>query len=244
MAQNIYDRKDFFENYSKLPRSVQGLDGAPEWPTVRKLIGEVSQLSVLDLGCGFGAFCRWAAEQGATKVRGVDLSENMLTKARSLTTDTRITYDCANLEEVLLPEKEYDLVYSALTLHYLPDLRPLFAKVYASLRPGGRLVVTLEHPLLSAPSDASWKRTEAGEVFWPLNNYLQEGLRETDWLAKGVKKYHRTVESYISQLLEAGFELTGFRESWEGMRTQTLPENEAEGHRPFFLFLAAKVPTK
>jgi len=34
MAQNIYDNPAFFEGYARLPRSVQGLDGAPEWPAL------------------------------------------------------------------------------------------------------------------------------------------------------------------------------------------------------------------
>jgi hypothetical protein len=31
MTQNIYDNEEFFAGYSRLPRSVEGLDGAPEW---------------------------------------------------------------------------------------------------------------------------------------------------------------------------------------------------------------------
>ncbi|MBF3542891.1 SAM-dependent methyltransferase, partial [Burkholderia pseudomallei] len=33
MTQNIYDDPDFFEGYGQLPRSRDGLDGAPEWPS-------------------------------------------------------------------------------------------------------------------------------------------------------------------------------------------------------------------
>jgi hypothetical protein len=52
MTQNIYDNVDFFERYSQLPRSVEGLEGAPEWPTLRALLPNVGGLRVLDLGCG------------------------------------------------------------------------------------------------------------------------------------------------------------------------------------------------
>src|SRR5262245_3820009 len=102
MAQNIYDHDDFFQGYSKLPRSVEGLTGAPEWPTVRKMVDDVSGCRVLDLGCGFGWFCRWAAEQGAASVHGVDLSENMLARARTLTSDPKVTYERADLEGLVL----------------------------------------------------------------------------------------------------------------------------------------------
>ena len=72
MAQNIYDTPEFFAAYSRLDRSVAGLDGALEWPAVRALLPALSGLDVLDLGCGFGWFCRWARQQGAAHVTGVD----------------------------------------------------------------------------------------------------------------------------------------------------------------------------
>ena len=57
MAQNIYDNPAFFEGYAQLPRSVQGLDGAPEWPALRAMLPELRDQRVLDLGCGYGWFC-------------------------------------------------------------------------------------------------------------------------------------------------------------------------------------------
>jgi 2-polyprenyl-3-methyl-5-hydroxy-6-metoxy-1,4-benzoquinol methylase len=65
MTQNIYDNPDFFEGYSQLSRSVRGLAGAPEWPALRTLLPDLHNLRVVDLGCGFGWFCRWARENGA-----------------------------------------------------------------------------------------------------------------------------------------------------------------------------------
>ena len=41
MTQNIYDDEQFFEGYSRLPRSVEGLDGAPEWPALRALLPDL-----------------------------------------------------------------------------------------------------------------------------------------------------------------------------------------------------------
>jgi SAM-dependent methyltransferase len=82
LTQNIYDDEAFFEAYARLPRSVQGLDGAPEWSTLRALLPAIEGRRVLDLGCGFGWFCRWAREHGATAVLGVDVSERMLARAR------------------------------------------------------------------------------------------------------------------------------------------------------------------
>ena len=81
MTQNIYDDEDFFREYSRLPRSVAGLDAAPEWPALRALLPDLDGLTVVDLGCGFGWFCRWVREQGAASVLGIDASEKMLARA-------------------------------------------------------------------------------------------------------------------------------------------------------------------
>src|SRR4029077_14355101 len=59
MTQNIYDNEEFFAGYSGVRRSVEGLDGAPEWPALRALLPDLSGRNVLDFGCGFGWFCRW-----------------------------------------------------------------------------------------------------------------------------------------------------------------------------------------
>ena len=66
--RNIYDNEEFFAGYSRLRRSVEGLDGAPEWPTLRALLPQLQRAPAsLDLGCGFGWFCRWARQQGAAR---------------------------------------------------------------------------------------------------------------------------------------------------------------------------------
>jgi ubiquinone/menaquinone biosynthesis C-methylase UbiE len=137
MAQNIYDRDDFFTAYSQLPRSVHGLEGAPEWPFVRSLLPDLTGLDVADLGCGFGWFCRFAREQGAASIIGYDLSENMLERARRDTQDDAVRYVQADMDELTLPEAGFDLVYSSLAFHYIRDFPRLLKTIHAALRPEG-----------------------------------------------------------------------------------------------------------
>jgi SAM-dependent methyltransferase len=83
MTRNIYDSTDFFDRYAQLPRSVQGLPGAPEWPVLQRMLPAPAGRRVLDLGCGYGWFCRWARQAGAAQVLGVDVSARMLARARA-----------------------------------------------------------------------------------------------------------------------------------------------------------------
>lgn len=140
MAQNIYDNDAFFREYSRLPRSVEGLEGAPEWPALRAMLPDPWGLNVVDLGCGFGWFCRWARENGAARVLGIDVSEKMLARARAETHDTAIAYQRADLEHLALPAASFGLVYSSLAFHYIEDFRRLMRQVHHGLVADGRLV--------------------------------------------------------------------------------------------------------
>ena len=242
VAQNMYDDARFFEGYSALPRSVQGLEGAPEWPSLLALLPNMTGRSVVDLGCGFGWFCRWAAAAGAADVLGIDLSSNMLARAASDTSDDRITYEQHDLDQLELPPTRFDFAYSSLTLHYLTDLERLFTTVHQSLRPGAGFVFSVEHPICTAPTNPGFVTDAAGATTWPVNGYLREGQRTTNWLAPGVVKQHRTITTYVQSLLRAGFRLNDLIE-WGPSPEQLaeVPEWNTELDRPYFLLVAARV---
>ena len=109
MTQNIYDNEEFFAGYSKLPRSERGLLGAPEWASLRAMLPEIAGLRVLDLGCGFGWFCRWAQEESALSVTGIDVSEKMLARAKAQS-DPAIEYLQADMDALTLVRGSYDLI--------------------------------------------------------------------------------------------------------------------------------------
>jgi len=241
MTQNIYDNEEFFAGYSRLRRSVEGLDGMPEWPALRALLPDLRRCKVLDLGCGFGWFCRWARQQGAAHVLGIDVSEKMLARARTATTDPAITYIRADLEHLELQPQSFDVVYSSLALHYVMNLNGLMGQVCLSLVPGGTLVFSVEHPIFTAPSEPNWSLNSASRKMWPVDRYLDEGPRSTDWLAKGVIKQHRTLATYINMLIGVGFVITHV-EDWGPTEEQIAAEpNWAdERQRPPFLLVAAR----
>jgi SAM-dependent methyltransferase len=239
MTQNIYDNEAFFAGYSRLPRSIEGLDGAPEWPALRALLPELRGLSVLDLGCGFGWFCRWARKCGAASVLGVDISDRMLARAKAETHDAAISYAKADLEHLDLPSRAFDLAYSSLALHCIENLPGLLAGVRAALVPGGGLIFSVEHPIFTAPANPGWSVDAAGRRIWPLDGYLDEGPRKTDWLAKGVIKQHRTIGTYVNLLVRSGFSLSHVDE-WGPSHEQVAarPDWADERQRPPFLLVA------
>jgi SAM-dependent methyltransferase/catechol 2,3-dioxygenase-like lactoylglutathione lyase family enzyme len=242
MPQNIYDNPDFFAGYSQFRRSREGLAGAPEWPALRSMLPPLAGLRVLDLGCGFGAFCRWARQMGAESVLGVDLSQRMLDRARAQTPGAGVAYCLADIEHFALPDASFDLVYSSLALHYVENFGDVCAAIGRSLMPGGRLVFSVEHPIYTAPRNPGWQTDPTGARIWPVSHYLLEGARVTDWITPGVVKQHRTVASYVNNLLGQGFRLTRLEE-WGPTQEQIAeqPDWADEVHRPIFLLIGARI---
>ncbi|MHB1302749.1 MAG: methyltransferase domain-containing protein [Acidiphilium sp.] len=240
MTQNIYDDPQFFAGYSGLRRSIEGLAGAPEWPALRSLLPDMRGTRVFDLGCGFGWFCRWARDHGAAEVLGLDVSEQMLARATATTTGIGIRYELADMERLELPFAAFDLAFSSLALHYVEDAGRLMAVVHRALKPGGSFVFSTEHPIYMAPTDPQWLTDADGRKLWPVDRYLAEGRRVTDWLAKGVVKHHRTLGTTLNLLIRSGFTIAHVEEFGPSdAQIAANPDLAEERERPMFLLVAA-----
>jgi len=241
MAQNIYDKPDFFAGYSQLHRQVHGLAGAAEWPAVKALLPDLTGKRVLDLGCGFGWFAHFTRKNGAASVLGLDLSEKMIARARADTSDPTIQYRIADLERLDLPEASFDFAYSSLAFHYIEDIGRLTLSVFRALVPGARFVFTIEHPIYMAPSHPGFVIDAEGRKTWPLDSYAQEGPRVTDWLAKGVVKQHRTLGTTLNTLIGAGFAIRHVHE-WAPTpeQVEATPDLAEEKERPMILIVSAR----
>lgn len=241
MAQNIYDNPHFYSGYSQLPRQVYGLDGAPEWPVVQSMLPTLADKYVVDLGCGFGYAARWMREHGAASVLGLDLSEKMIERAKADTHDIAIEYRISNLETLDLPAAKFDLAYSSLAFHYVADFDRLVRTIYSSLTTNGDFVFTIEHPIYMASPKSQWVVDESGSKTWPICNYSIEGERRTDWFAKGVLKYHRTLATTLNTLIAAGFQILRVEEfAPTSEQIERVPALLEELHRPMILMVATK----
>ncbi|AHK00915.1 MULTISPECIES: class I SAM-dependent methyltransferase [Rhizobium/Agrobacterium group] len=244
MKQNIYDDPQFFERYSAMPRSLEGLRQAGEWHELRAMLPTLKDKTVLDLGCGFGWHCRHAVEQGAAHVVGVDLSENMLRRAAEINGGPGIEYRRAAIEDIDFAPESFDLVLSSLALHYVRDPDTAFARVFSVLKSGGDFVFSIEHPVFTALDKQDWFYDEDGEILhWPLDNYQNEGVRHSNWMADDVVKYHRTVSGILNALLTSGFAITRLAEPRpDPALLAERPEMKHEDRRPIFLIVGAKKP--
>ncbi|MGP4040536.1 class I SAM-dependent methyltransferase [Gracilibacillus sp. D59] len=239
MKQNKYDNANFFTAYKKMPRSTKGLEAAGEWHIFKPLIPNLRHKDVLDLGCGFGWHCRYARAQEANSVVGVDISEKMLQEARIMTNDPSISYINKPIEDIDFPDAAFDVVFSSLAFHYVKDYQAICNKVFRYLKPGGSFIFSVEHPIFTSREEQDWYYDNVGNrLHWPVDHYHKEDVRETSFLTENVIKYHRTLSTYINDLLTAGFILEAVKESTPS--DDMLPEMQDELRRPMFLILSAE----
>lgn len=243
MTQNIYDDPAFFEGYRDLRANEAGLNAAIEDPAIMSVLPDLKALSILDLGSGFGDFCRYARKQGAARVVGVEISKRMIAEAESRTNDSGITYLHMAVEDFPVEASAYDLVVCRLTLHYVSDYRSVVGSVYRGLRAGGRFVLSVEHPICTARCQGWHEDADGNQLFWPVDDYQKEGERRQHWLVDGVIKYHRTAETYVNTLLDAGFCLMRLLEPQAAKAAlERRPDLKSANRRPPLLVIAARKP--
>lgn len=242
MKENKYDDAVFFEAYSHFPRSVEGLSAAGEWHELRKMMPDFSGKRVLDIGCGFGWHCIYAAENGAASVLGTDISEKMLGKAREKTSFDNVRYQRLAMEDMDFEDNAFDVVISSLAFHYTPDFGDICSRVSRFLSPGGDFVFSVEHPVFTADGTQDWYYgADKTILHWPVDRYFEEGKRDAVFLGQNVTKYHKTLTTYLHTLLQTGFAITGIVEPKPAEHLLgTVPGMRDELRRPMMLLVSAK----
>ena len=241
MKENKYDDSTFFEKYSQMLRSQKGLSGAGEWRELQKLLPDFAGQRVLDLGCGYGWHCGYAASKGAAYVLGTDLSRRMLERAGELNSGEAIEYRQAAMEDLDFPASSFDIVLSSLAFHYVRDFPALVRKISRWLQKGGAFVFSVEHPVFTAYGSQDWYYGKDGQsLHFPVDNYYIEGLRDAVFLGEHVVKYHRTLTSYLDTLLQNGFALRRVVEPAPPEDMLDLPGMRDELRRPMMLLVSAE----
>jgi SAM-dependent methyltransferase len=116
-----------------------------ERPAMLALAGDVAGRRILDAGCGSGPLFAALRDRGAI-VTGIDKSAGMLEQARRRLGDDA-ELQVAELGSPLpFPDDTFDDVTASLVLHYLEDWGPALAELRRVLKPGGRLIVSVDHP--------------------------------------------------------------------------------------------------
>ena len=160
---------------------------------------------VLDVGCGDGQVSRLAVRGGAARVVGVDPTWNQLVTARERAGGA--AYARAGAAALPLRDASFDAVVACLVFEHIRDVDAAIAEVGRVLRPGGRFLFFLNHPLLQTPN-SGWiddQVLDPPEQYWRIGPYLTE-----DETIEEVEKdvfipfIHRPLSRYINALADNG----------------------------------------
>lgn len=157
-----------------------------EQPIVRRILDGLPVGAALDAACGTGRHTAYLHRLGH-RVTGCDTSPDMLARARERLPDVDLRE--ADLRQLPLPDDAVDTVVCALALAHVPDLAAVLAEFARVLRPGGHLVISDAHVMVS---------------------YLRPTLPRRpgpDGRPTLLTEYHRPLSAYLAAALPLGFQV-------------------------------------
>nr|WP_225446990.1 class I SAM-dependent methyltransferase [Streptacidiphilus sp. PB12-B1b] len=228
----VNDYDSFAEAYSTENESNL-INAHYERPAMLALAGDVAGRRILDAGCGSGPLSAVLRERGAL-VSGFDASAGMVELAR------RRLGDGADLRVADLgsplpyPDDAFDDVVASLVLHYLEDWGPALAELRRVLKPGGRLIASVEHPFAIHLMHRLAGR-EADYSYFDTTNWVDE------WNIGGRSQlmsiWHRPLHAMVEAFASAGFVITAISEPDPDPAARELFPEEIAAKPRFLCFL-------
>jgi SAM-dependent methyltransferase len=157
----------------------------------------------LDLGCGTGHLGRLI---GGTVI-GVDASQRL---ARSALGTMPVAVGRAP-DLSFLADASFDLVVSVYLVDLLGDHRRFLEETHRVVRPGGDLVVVINHPAYTAPGAAPIADPD-GEVLWRWGSYFTQAWTDEPAGPGSVRYHHRSLATLLQDAADVGWHLTAIRE--------------------------------
>lgn len=186
-----------------------------------KLPADLAGKRILCLGCGSGEECEALRRRGA-EVTGVDISKGLIEQAKYAFPEVR--FMVMDMEKLSFPAESFDLVFSSLVLHYVPDWRPTLAQVRQVLKEGGSFLFSTHHPIKWGGQERRGKdaietvlgfkkyddESKEAEVF---GDYLNSRKITDTWSdEQKVVYYHKSLSEIFREIREAGFTVADFLE--------------------------------
>jgi len=247
--KNYYDDKDFYKEYSDMRKTKLNANELLEMPTIKSMLDNINNKSILDLGCGAGDMDAYFINNGAKEVYAVDISQNMIKEAKERNGLKGIIYDIMPLEEIDKINKKFDIVYSSLAFHYIQDFDKLINDISNLLNENGLLVFSQEHPIVTATilKSGSPKYIEfQNKRYYYLSDYNNQSVRHSKVAGSILlTKYHRNFSKIMNTLITNNLSIQEVRESEASEEViKQVEKYQYQKDRPYFLFIKAKKESK
>lgn len=218
-------------------------------PNILRIVDPQKGQRILDLACGQGFFSAHLAASGA-QIMGVDISAELIATAKKKIRVPNVVFEVSSAHKLgFLKDKSFDTVISVLATQNIKELDETFAECQRVLKPGGRLVLVLNHPAFRVPQASDWqydeKEKRQGRVIY---KYLSEAQVKIDMHPGSHKKvftysFHRPLQVFVKWLTKRGFAITKLEEWTSHKKSQKGPRAQAEDASrkeiPLFMCLEA-----
>ncbi|MCA1841277.1 MAG: class I SAM-dependent methyltransferase [Actinomycetota bacterium] len=212
-------------------------DGGPynalyERPAMLELLGDVSGLSILDVGCGSGVLTQLLNDKGASVI-GLDGSEAMLKLARArLGSKVELRHHDLQQSLTWLPDESLDRIVASLVMHYLKDWERVLREFRRVLKPSGRFVFSTHHPFADF---VNFTRPD----YFAIEEILDEwGASDASYQ---VRFWRRPLSVIVRDLVNAGFVIEELAEPRPASLDQLDDRHKQRlMTQPWFLFVAAR----
>jgi SAM-dependent methyltransferase len=200
-----------------------------------KILGNVTDRDVLEVGSGAGQCSRWVRSHGGRAV-GLDLSLRQLQHSRRIDEHTGVAVPSVQGTATALPfaADRFDVVFCSFgALQFVRDIDLAVAETARVLRPGGRFAFSITHPTRwMFPDDPGEPGLVAGQSYWDRTPYVEID-DETGVVA--YVEHHRTLGDWVALLAGHGFRITTLVEpewpeghdrvwgGWSGVRGRFTP---------------------
>ncbi len=171
--------------------------------SLRESLSEIEFESCLEIGCGTGKNTRWLVNK-ATHITAVDLSEEMLAKAKEKIKSSKVNFQLADItKDWKFLERKYDLITFSLVLEHIENLEEVFNKASMAIKPNGFMYVGELHPFKQySGTKARFETTEGMQVVTCFNHHISE---------------------FTNAAKNNGFEVVQLKEYFDGNNYSTVP---------------------
>ena len=227
LNQSVYDKFASAYHFKRNAESESLWNEYLDRPMILDLLSSIPVgSSILDFGCGSGVQSSFIQNLGYN-VTGVDFSEGLIQIAREELPD--IPFHISDIRNTPFKDQSFDVLVSALVLHYIEDLSEVFEEVARLLIDQGSFIFSIHHPfneILGRDEDKNIKL----EPYFKGFSYKWTMLDQMELVS-----YHHTFEDIVTSANDAGIVVERIVEA--------KPEKSLADKFPDFYKLTSQIPT-
>ena len=236
---------DWYDNY--LETNKDSYQEKVIAPNLARLLDVKKGMHILDLACGQGFFSRKFAALGADVV-GADISKELIAAATKRS--PKIPFHATPADKLAFAQGEtFDAVTIVLAIQNIENMQGVFAEAWRVLKPGGRMILVLNHPVFRIPKRSSWGFDESQNTqYRRIDAYISSttskilmhpGQKESE----ATISYHRSLQEFFKALNKAKFAVSRLEEWNSHKKSQEGPRQKAEDTArkeiPLFMMIEA-----